>query len=342
MIQTYQDILKQNPQHVRASMELGSAYLVRGMYDDADELLIPLGQRSQWDPEVIRKLVELYLTPKKYDLAIEILQIMLKGVPQSSELHYLLAVAYKELEQADSALEHFLAVKPDSSFYQNAAFQIAFIFQQQGKLQDTIDTFKKVIAASPDNPELYLYMGSFYEEIEDFQNAETTLKSGLKLDPKNSDLLFRLGVVYDKWGRKSDCIETMKTVIRLEPENASALNYLGYTYADLGQNLDEAERLVLEALKFRPDDGYIIDSLGWIYYQKGLYPRALDSLKDAAERIPDDPVILEHLADVYLKIDEPRKALELYRRALMNAEKDKVEHLQKKIQELINQGFSDP
>ena len=144
VIQTYQDILQQNPQHVRASMELGSAYLVRGMYDDADALLVPLGQRSQWDSEVIRKLIELYLTPKKYDLAVEILTIMLKGVPQSSELHYLLAVAYRELEQLDSALENFLAVKPDSSFYQNAAFQIAFIYQQQGKLQDTIDMFKKV------------------------------------------------------------------------------------------------------------------------------------------------------------------------------------------------------
>jgi tetratricopeptide (TPR) repeat protein len=301
-----------------------------------------LGQRSQSDPEIIRKAIELYLTPKKYDLAVEILKTMLKGAPQSSELHYLLAVAYRELEQPDSALEHFLAVRPDSNFYQNAAFQIAFIYQQKGNLQDAIDMFKKVIAVSPDNSELYLYMGSFYEENGDFQNAEATLKSGIKLDPENSDLLFRLGVVYDKWGRKADCIETMKAVIRLDSENANALNYLGYTYADQGQNLDEAERLILEALKFRPNDGYIIDSLGWVYYRKGLYSKSLDTLKDAVQRIPDDPVILEHLAEVYLKLNNPQKALELYKRSLMNAEKEKVENIRKKIQELIDQGVSEP
>ena len=61
----------------------------------------------------------------------------------------------------------------------------------------------------------------------------------------------------------------MQKVIALDPKHANALNYLGYTYADLGRNLDEAERLVKEALKYKPNDGYITDSLGWVYYKKG-------------------------------------------------------------------------
>jgi tetratricopeptide (TPR) repeat protein len=108
----------------------------------------------------------------------------------------------------------------------------------------------------------------------------------------------------------------MKTVIDLDPKNANALNYLGYTYADLGIRLDEAEELVREALKYKPDDGYITDSLGWVYYQRGDYETALVHLLRAAELAPDDPVILEHVGDAYRKLDEPEKALEYYRRSL--------------------------
>jgi Flp pilus assembly protein TadD len=81
----------------------------------------------------------------------------------------------------------------------------------------------------------------------------------------------------------------MRKVIALDPKNANALNYLGYTYADLGQNLDEAEQLVIEALKYKANDGFITDSLGWVYYKKGEYTKALDYLRKAHELVPDDP-----------------------------------------------------
>ena len=127
----------------------------------------------------------------------------------------------------------------------------------------------------------------------------------------------------------------MKTVISLDPKNANALNYLGYTYADLGQNLDEAERLIKEALKHKPDDGYITDSLGWVYYKKGLFNQALTFLEKAASLEPEDPTILEHLGDVYLKVNQNQKALKSYKRSLKNKgdDNDKTA-LEKKIEAL--------
>jgi len=125
----------------------------------------------------------------------------------------------------------------------------------------------------------------------------------------------------------------MKTVIRLDPEHANALNYLGYTYAELGQNLDEAESLIKTALKQKPDDGYITDSLGWVYFKKGLFSQAVKLLETAVSLEPDDPTILEHLGDAYLKLDEKEKALQLYKRSLLNKENDKAA-LEKKIQAL--------
>ena len=129
----------------------------------------------------------------------------------------------------------------------------------------------------------------------------------------------------------------MRTVIRLDPKNANALNYLGYTYADLGTNLDEAEKLIKEALNYKPDDGYITDSLGWVYYKKGLYEKAVETLERAVKLVPNDPIVLEHLGDADIKINDSKKALEYYNRSLKHQKKDK-EKIEKKIQTLTKKG----
>ena len=127
----------------------------------------------------------------------------------------------------------------------------------------------------------------------------------------------------------------MQKAIELNPDYAAALNYLGYTYADLGVELDRAEQLIIRALAIQPNDGFYIDSLGWVYYRKGDYPRAIEQLEKAVHLAVDDPVIIEHLGDAYLKAGEPGKALRSYRDALKAAAEDEqVERIRSKIGEL--------
>ena len=121
----------------------------------------------------------------------------------------------------------------------------------------------------------------------------------------------------------------MKKTIALDPEHASALNYLGYTYADLGINLDEAEALIKKALSIKPDDGYITDSLGWVYFKKGQYAEAIEWLKKAALLTPEDPVILEHLGDAYYRVGDTEQAARYYRKALEKKTQDKAPLVEK-------------
>ena len=132
-------------------------------------------------------------------------------------------------------------------------------------------------------------------------------------------------------------MEAMRKVIAIDPKHSNALNYLGYTYADLGQNLDEAEQLIKEALKYKPDDGYITDSLGWVYYKKGDFEKALQYLQKAVEIVPDDPIMLEHLGDIYLKLNDKVNALKYFKKSLQHKEKDK-EELEKKIRAITENG----
>ncbi len=108
----------------------------------------------------------------------------------------------------------------------------------------------------------------------------------------------------------------MRRVLSLDPGNADALNFIGYSYADRGIHLDEAEQMIVQALKIKPDSGYILDSMGWVHFRKSNYESALTYLKKALEFLPEDPGVMEHLGDVYFETGRRQEALEWYRKAI--------------------------
>lgn len=330
----YLELLDKNPNNIRAAMELGLFYQKNGFMEEGENLLKDLGLKSEQDPEIIRKVIQLYIDPKQYDDAIIVLQGMLKGTPHSSDLQYLAGVSCDGKGDDEKAMAYFKMVTPDNRFYENAVVQISILYQEQKKITEAIAYIKAAIENVPNNPEFMLYLGSFYEEIKAYGDAETALKKGLDIDPGHIRIQFRLGVVYDKWGKKPDAIAYMQKVIALDPENANALNYLGYTYADMGQNLDEAESLIRKALKYKPDDGYITDSLGWVLYKKGFFQEALIYLEKAVKLTADDPIILEHLGDIYLQIHDKENALKYYQES-MRIKTEDTEILEKKISDLL-------
>jgi Flp pilus assembly protein TadD len=121
--------------------------------------------------------------------------------------------------------------------------------------------------------------------------------------------------------------------LELEPDNPDVLNFLGYSYAEEGINLDEAERLVRKALEAKPESGHIIDSLGWIYYKKGHYDKAVVELERAFKKLSTDATVAEHLGDVYLKQKRYRDALRMYQKAIYLENAD-IRRLRRKIEVL--------
>ncbi len=329
----YDQILKADPNNIRASMALGHAMFRRGLKKKAEARLASLGQMSLEDQEVIRILVRHYLDAQDYAAANIIIQGMIKGAPGSHDLKYLAGVALDGLGEKLNAIDQFKQVEPDSRFFQNAAVHAALLYQEMKQLPEAIDFMLQTIKKDPQNPEFRLYLGSFYEQVEDYAKAEQALKDGLALAPDNARLFFRLGVVYDKWGKKEASIATMKQVIHFEPDNANALNYLGYTYADMGIHLDEAEQLIRRALVQKPGDGYITDSLAWVFYKRGQYEKALPLLEEAARLVPEDPVVKEHLGDVYNRLGRIEEARRSYRQSIENGHTDKAK-MEDKIRQL--------
>ena len=100
----------------------------------------------------------------------------------------------------------------------------------------------------------------------------------------------------------------MRKALELQPEQPHVLNYLGYSWIDQGINLDEGMKMIKRAVDQRPDDGYIVDSLGWAYYRIGNYEDAVKNLERAIDLKPEDPTINDHLGDAYWRVGRTLEA----------------------------------
>jgi tetratricopeptide (TPR) repeat protein len=110
------------------------------------------------------------------------------------------------------------------------------------------------------------------------------------------------------------------------------LNYLGYLLADRGQQLDEAIRLVRRALDLEPDNPNYLDSLGWAYFRRGDLDQAERYLAPAAQQLPRNSTIQDHMGDVLAKRGRWQDAIAAWTRALETADSDTSKAtLEKKI-----------
>ena len=191
--------------------------------------------------------------------------------PEAVEPHVILALVYTTQNKTDLATQEYaLALKNAAKLEpQNIEIykSLGVLYLQQAKLREAEGIFKIVSGLAPLDEEAHFYLGSIYYDLKDYPAAEKEFKAAIKL--------------------KSDYHE--------------ALNYLGYFYLEQNRNIDKAGRLIKKALGLDPENGAYLDSLGWYYFKKGDLKEALSQLEKAASFL-NDPVIYEHLGDVFIKL----------------------------------------
>ncbi|MBL7685095.1 MAG: tetratricopeptide repeat protein [Deltaproteobacteria bacterium] len=314
-IEAFKDILEENPDEGKALQALGQLYLERNQLKEAYETFIDLDKLLLDDVATQLRIGLIAYELKDYAVASSYFSKILESNPDSDRVQYYLGVVQQVQKKDPQALELFLKIPPQSHFYKDAILRSAVIYQNQSKPEDAIRLVEKALEEKKDNPEFYDVLSSLYISQHRLDDAFKTLNDAIDRFPKNDQLYFSLGALYDKKGEFDHSMKLMQTVLSLNPKNASALNYVGYSYAEKGIHLDEALRYVLEAHQLKPNDPYIMDSLGWVYFKRGDLAKALSYLLKADEKVPDEPTILEHLGDLYFKKGNRNKAFNYYRRA---------------------------
>ncbi|MGC2781087.1 MAG: tetratricopeptide repeat protein, partial [Bradyrhizobium sp.] len=157
-------------------------------------------------------------------------------------------------------------------------------------------------------------------------------------DKANSVYYYYRGICLERSKQWPKAEADMRKALELQPDQPHVLNYLGYSWIDQGVNLDEGMKMIKRAVEQRPDDGYIVDSLGWAYYRIGNYEEAVKNLERAIDLKPEDPTINDHLGDAYWRIG--RKLEAKFQWAHARDLKPEAEE-QPKIEAKIQNGLTD-
>jgi tetratricopeptide (TPR) repeat protein len=286
-----------------------------GKLDEALDQFSKVAGADGTKVDAVVKIGLIHFEQERYEDAAFWFKEALKLNPALSKVRYYLATTYEESEDFDKAIEEFQRIVASEDTYVDSRVHLAFIFEKDDKYEEAINALKDALKVKGSDPSLYRLLASLYKDVDKYDEAIGLIEDALMIFPDDSELHFTLGVLCDQNDGGLDCLDHMRKVVELNPENASALNYIGYTYVENNIRLEEAEKLLLQALAIEPESGHIIDSIGWLYYVKGDYDKAIEALERATKYMPEDPVVAEHLGDAYLKKSLNDKAIALYEKA---------------------------
>jgi Tfp pilus assembly protein PilF len=247
---------------------------------------------------------------------------------KNTAIHLNLAVAYiknNEINKAYPELELIGKLDPQAV---DAHAILSFLYSLQKKSGEASREYeialKNASRLNPQNIEIYKSLGALYVSQEKFQAAENIYRLILNLSPADTEAHFYLANVYEESGDLARAEEELKKTLALKPDYPEALNYLGYLYLEENKNLDAAETMIKKALQMQPDNGAYLDSLGWFYFKKGRTEEALKLLLRASALI-EDPVVYDHLGDVYSKIGDTDNAKINWAKSLkLDPKQDKI------------------
>ena len=170
-------------------------------------------------------------------------------------------------------------------------------------------------AAGPQQELALRLAGYLYCDLERWEEARDIFEQLIRLSAETIDHHYQLGAIYDQLEDRETAERHLRRALELDPRHVNALNHLGFMFAEQGRNLTEAQTLIQRALDLSPNAGHIIDSMGWVYYKKGEYQQAVEYLTRAAEHLPDDSEVLDHLGDALEKTGDVEAAIAAWEKA---------------------------
>ena len=223
-----------------------------------------------------------------------------------------LADIFERLKQYERALDVYELVPDTSPLHANAEIQAGLILDAMGRSDDALKQLDSIVAEAPTDIEALTTLGNLQRTRKDYVASAKTYTRVLEQvgPPTRGDwtLCFFRGIDYERSTQWPLAEADFKKALELFPDQPLVLNYLGYSWVDQGINLDEGLRLLRRAVSLRPDDGYVIDSLGWAHFRMGRFDEALRELERAIELKPGDPVINDHLGDAYWRVGRKLEA----------------------------------
>jgi tetratricopeptide (TPR) repeat protein len=247
------------------------------------------------------------------DLALVYLQLSLYLAPNHPLALLSLADLYESVKKPQMAIKIYERMPASSPLKRNAQIQLATNLDTADRSDEAIKILKGVTAEDPKDIEAIMALGNIERGRKRFADCAETYSRGIDVMPATAEkgawvTYYYRGICEERSKQWSKAEADMRKALELQPEQPHVLNYLGYSWIDQGINLDEGMKLIKRAVDQRPDDGYIVDSLGWAYFRIGNYEDAVKNLERAIDLKPEDPTINDHLGDAYWRVGRTLEA----------------------------------
>jgi len=269
------------------------------------------------------------------DLALNFARLATFIAPGNSEAWLLVARVEEGRGRHASALAALARVPPDDPFAGEAAERRLALLVASGRTEAAIEEARRATRTA-DGADSWTRLAGLLADSGRFAEAAEAYGRaiGRRSEAKAPDWGLHLlqGTALARAGRWPEAREALRRAYALAPGQPVVLNVLGYFQLEHRENLDEAERLIREADKLKPDDPAITDSLGWARYVRGDLAKAVELLETAARREPADSAINEHLGDAYYSAGRRFEARYAWRAALVSADSSVAQRLRAKLE----------
>ena len=334
-VAAYRKLLEIDGGDRQALERLGQLLVGDGSLDAALKIFQRLKEQGEVPASINVKIALIYFQQGKYQQAADILQELHTEFPENCRITFYLASSLEALERQGEALKLFLSIPETDDLFYDARVHAAFLYEGRKEFKACEAVLTDLLKKYPEKVGLARMLASLHQKQGDDQGALEILQQSLVQHPDDYKLRFAIGVVYNDLGQIEESIAVMRGLLQEKPEDAAVLNFIGYTYVENGIQLDDAKKLLQRALELKPDSGYILDSMGWFFYVRKDYEKALEYQLKALKTVDDDPTIFEHLGDINQALERYDEALKNYRRSLeLKEDKNIREKMEKLLQKV--------
>lgn len=242
----------------------------------------------------------------------------------------------RETDQFQLAADTYTTVPEDDPNYIEAQMGRAEALEDLGAQEEAIGILSALAEARPDLASVHAAYGDILRRSEQFEGAIAAYTAVLDLVdsdlPRYWFIHYARAISYHQLDDWDPAEADFRRALELNPEQPNVLNYLGYSLVEQRRSFDEALGMIQRAVAARPDSGYIIDSLGWVYYRLGRFEEAVAPMERAVELEPNDPIVNDHLGDVYWVNGRFREAEFQWHRALsFDPEDEDADRIRRKL-----------
>ncbi len=253
------------------------------------------------------------------DLAIMRYSLALRLDPGLGPARLAIVDALNERDRPEDALAQLRGISQNSPLSADARLKEAWLLNNLDRPAEALAAADQALAGSR-RRDVLVGVGDLYRINGNNLRAEAlyseVIEGDMAANAHDWRVLFTRASVREAAGNWKDAETDLTAALVLEPDRPELQNFLGYAWVNRGIRVQEGMALIRKAVAARPDQGYIVDSLGWAQFSLGEYEEAVETLERAAELSPSDAEIVDHLGDAYWRTGRAIDAAYEWRRAL--------------------------